>query len=480
MIAPKIFSFRWERRLSYRSFDLLPLTACLLVACAVSRPPGLHAQEQEERIQNRTHLVVSVPAPLGGANPQLLPTSEGEVGNVIRGGLTLGARYDDNAINVNGQRYGGYQYSASPTLTLQQTRPDTAWSLDYRGGLTIDQHALEATPSMQNTTFATADLQHTFGRRLLTELREDYVLTNDPFGYTSPSQAALSGTGQLNSLVAAPAATRTANISSGNITYQITHHSSVGFSGSYSTQRFRDVEGTPGVALSLIDTRTTTGRGFYAREISQRQKLGFEYQLQDLHFQGSAARTVDQTVFLFDEIALNSTMTLVLFAGPDCAHTHNNILMLGSNATTSVVPGVNDLWSPDGGAMFTWRGKHAALRLSGQRIVGDGSGFAGSMRATSGSAEVRKDFTSRWSASLGYSYSDGRLLEGPVNAANSRITFEQGSLILERRLAKDLTVRAQYARILQMSAGTPAALTTGNHNRVEVELVYQFTRPLGR
>ena len=394
----------------------------------------------------------------------------------------MGTLFDDNAISVNGQRYRGYQYSVLPALTLQQTRPDTAWSLDYRGGLTIEHNALEASPSIQNATSATADMQHTFDRRLLLELREDYVLTNDLFGYTSPSQslATLSGTGQLNSFVAAPAATRIANVSSGNLTYQLTHHSSIGFSGSYSTQRFRDVEAVPGVALSLIDTRTTTGRGFYAREISQRQKLGFEYQLQDLRFQGSVARTVDQTVFLFDEIALKTNMTLILFAGPDCAHTHNNILILGSSASTSVVPGINDLWSPAGGAMFTWRGKHAALRLSGQRVVTDGNGFAGAVRAASASAELRKDFTIRWSTSLGYTYSDRRLLEGLANAANSRLTLEQGSLILERRLSKDLSVRAQYARILQMSAGTVALLTTGNHNRVGVELVYQFTRPLGR
>jgi predicted porin len=120
------------------------------------------------------------------------------------------------------------------------------------------------------------------------------------------------------------------------------------------------------------------------------------------------------------------------------------------------------------------------LSVSGQRVVTDGGGSAGAIRATSASAEVRKDFTSRWSASLRYTYSDGWVLEGPANAANSNITLEQGGLIVERRFTKNLSFRAQYARIQQMSAGTPAPLTTGNHNRVGVELVYQFTRPLGR
>lgn len=127
--------------------------------------------------------------------------------------------------------------------------------------------------------------------------------------------------------------------------------------------------------------------------------------------------------------------------------------------------------------MFTWRGKHAALRVSGQRRVSDGSGFAGSVRETGGNAELRKDFTREWSASLGYSYSVDRLLAVPATIANAEITLQQGTVGLERRLSKDISVRAQYARVEQINSGTTALLTTGKHNRVEVVLMFQFTRP---
>jgi hypothetical protein len=482
MILSKIFSSGPETRLSYRSLTLLHWTIGLLLAWSAAQPSAMNAQEQESQIQARTSPIMGVPAPLGGTNPQLLPTSAGEIRNVLRGGLTVGALYDDNTIDVNGQRHAGYQYSVSPTISLQQTRPSTEWNLSYHGGLTVDHQSLEASPSMQNATAASADMQHTFGTRLLLELRDDYLFTNNPFGYTGESQslATLSGAGQLNSFVAAPAATRIANVSSGNLTYQLSQHSSLGFSGSFSTQRFRDVAAAPGVALSLIDTRTTTGRGFYALEIGPHEKIGAEYQLQDLRFQGSAARTVDHTVFLFDEIAFKTNVTLTLFAGPDCAHTHNNILVLGSTTSAAVLPLINDVWSPAGGATFAWRGKYVALSLSGQRVVTDGSGSTGAVRATSASAELRKDSTTRWSVSLGYIYSDERLLEGLANAASSGITVEQGTVVLERRIAQHVSVRGQYARIQQVSDGTPAPLTTGNHNRVGVEMVYQFTRPLGR
>jgi hypothetical protein len=412
----------------------------------------------------------------------LLPTSENEVRNLVRGGVIAGTLYDDNALTVKGQRFDEYQYSILPSLTLQQTRPHTVWSLDYRGGFTVDHKAQEASPAYQLATSTTADVQHIFARRLLLELRQDYLHTSNPFGYTGESQSvgAVSGAGQLNSFVAAPAATRTAEVSSGDLTYQLTQRSSMGFSGSYSMQRFRDVAAGPGATLSLIDTKTATGRGFYAIEISQQQKIGFEYQLQDLRFQGDAARTVDQTLFLFDEITLKTNMTLTLFAGPDDAHIHNNILQLASSGSTSIVPLINDVWSPAGGAMFTWRGRFAALELSGQRLITDGSGSIGTVRATSGSAELRKELTKHWNVSFGYRYSDGRLLVGSANADNSRITVQQGTFILERRLTERMVVRAQYARVQQLSSGAPAPLTTGNHNRVGVELAYEFARPLGR
>jgi len=316
----------------------------------------------------------------------------------------------------------------------------------------------------------------------LLDLREDYVLTNDPFGHIGPSQsmATLSGTGQLNSYAATPAATRITSISSGSLTDQLTRHSSMGISASYSTQRFRDAAtATPGAAQSLIDTRTLTGRGFYALEISRRQEIGVEYQLEDLHFRGDVARTTDQTLFLFDEIRLTTHVVLTLFAGPDRTHIHNNIFLQGSNTLLSVIPAVNDVWAPAGGAMFTCRGKHVALSLSGQRVVTDGGGSTGAMRASSAGAELRKNFAGRWNLTLGYSYSVGRLLES-LSSTNSGITVEQGSLVLERQLGRHLSARAQFVRTDQTSSGLPAPLTTGNHNRVGVDLVYLFTRPLGQ
>jgi hypothetical protein len=439
------------------------------------------AQEQEAGKETDTIAILSVPAPLGGTIPRLTPLSEREFRNVIRGDVTFGALYDDNAVTVNGQPFDGTQYFILPNIGLQQTRPRTVWDLDYRGGLTIDRKAPATSPSFDTAEAGAAAVQHLFGRRLLLELHQDYTMTNSTSTHTAPnvSPSTVTGPGQLNSYLALPAGSRTASVSFANLTYQLSRHSSFGVDGSYSMQRFRNVATSSGSALGLIDTRTTTGRTFYTLEVSRRQSIGVEYQIQDLHFQANQARTTDQTAFLFDEIKVKSNIQITVFAGPNFAHTHNNLLITGPQASPSVVPVIHDQWSYAGGAMFTCRGRRAALRLSGQRVVTDGGGALGAIRAISAGTDLEMMFGRRWSASLGYIYSDGRLLQGSTRSG-SRTTLQQGYGAVDRRLGEHLKARVQYAHIQQASGGTPAPLTTGNHNRVEGELIYQFARPLGR
>src|SRR5262245_30896857 len=123
----RIFSSGPETPLSYRRLRLA--AACMLVSLSAAQSLALCAQEQDKPANTHEISVTSVPAPLSGTSPQLLPTSQGEFHNMLRGGLTVGALYDDNAIIANTQG-SEYQYSISPSLALQQTRPKTDWSME--------------------------------------------------------------------------------------------------------------------------------------------------------------------------------------------------------------------------------------------------------------------------------------------------------------------------------------------------------------
>src|SRR5262249_40938752 len=152
--------------------------------------------------------------------------------------------------------------------------PSTTWDLNYAGGLTIGQDNPAVSDRTQNTNAVTGRLQHLFGPHTVLELRQDFLMTNNPFGQPSqgPTLASVSGSGQLNSAAAVPVATRTSFVSTGSLIHQLSRHASVGVSGSFSTLRFRDLPNISGSTVNLIDGRTITGRMFYAMDISPYQR----------------------------------------------------------------------------------------------------------------------------------------------------------------------------------------------------------------
>src|SRR5260370_42292906 len=160
-------------------------------------------------------------------------------------------------------------------MVLQQTRRRTTWDLNYTGGLTIAQHDPANNNGTQNTTSVAAKMHHLFGPHTLLELRQDFLMTNNPFGQAVQGQtvSAVSGTGQLNSSAGVPIATRTSFVTSRALTYQFSRHSSLGINGSFSCLRFRDLPKLSAVDVNLIDGRTATGRVFYVLDISVGQRL---------------------------------------------------------------------------------------------------------------------------------------------------------------------------------------------------------------
>jgi hypothetical protein len=440
---------------------------------AAGERSALSAQQSTQAPAGPAQLV-TVPPALSGSSPQLLPTTTPETRNEILGGLAVGAIYDDNVATIGGQRHDGYLYFVTPNFTLQQSRRKMTWDLTYAGGLTIGQDNPAVNGTIQNTA-VTGQVQRLFGAHTLLQLRQDFSMTNNPFGQPGQGQtlASVSGTGQLNSAAAVPVATRISFVSTGSLVHQLSRHASVGVDGGFSELRFRDLPNAA-AAASLIDGRTITGRMFYAVDISPNQRIGAEYQAQDLQFGAGAARTVDQTLFLFDEIHLSFNMTLTLFGGPGYAHIHNNILV-SSGGAPSVLPLLHDVWSPSGGASYTWRGKRLALRVSGSSMVTDGGGVTGAVRAITANGELRRDFTRRWTAGLGFTYSDGRLLEGSATT----ITTEQATFDVVHKLSQRISLNAQYARVQQLSHGV-IIYNSGNHNRASMSLMYQFAKPLGR
>ena len=442
------------------------------------KQPASADQPQTQALETSGQLIL--PPPLGGFSPRLTSDSEAapEKRNLLVGGIDINGLYTDNAFTQGSKAVSDYQYTVLPSIGLQSFSPDTDWLLHYGGGLTVDQR-MSWNNQLQHA--ANAYLRHNFTRHVVSEFRQDYSLTNDPFSQVGQSQSlpTISGPGQLSPFAMPQPITRISSISSANLTYQFSQHSAMGVSGSFSLQHFNDAVTNSGASGSLIDTADTAGRAFYLRQISARQTIGSECQLLDLRFDSGAARTVDQTLFLFDSFSLRQGMTLSLYAGPERTHTHN-VMILGPNLNTVVLPVLADNWSVAGGFMYSWQGRHTGFRLSGDREVSDGGGWSGAVRLNTASLELLRALNKRWTVTLDLSYSDGRTIGVPAKVGNSRITTEEGLIGFLYRVTRDLSLTAKYGRIQQPNAGLFSVALQPNHNQVQAGLTYRFQKALSQ
>lgn len=421
---------------------------------------------------------ISIPEPLGGFSQQLAsyPDTGRERANLLMGSIGVSALYMDTAFSPRVKSIHDFQFLVIPGIGWQSFSPRTQLLLNYAGGFVFDESAPR---NSQQTQGGAADLRHRFTQRLVSEIRQDYVFTNSPFTQAGVNQPlpVPAGPGELSSFALPSNATRIESISSASLTYQLSRHSGWGASGTFSSQKFRDVSVRSGVSGSLIDTQMAAGRTFFLTQVSAHHDIGMQYQLQDLKFAEGLARTADQTLFLFDGISFKSNMKLSLYAGPQFTHTHN-VLLLSPAFTGIIVPVLRDELSVAGGAAYTWQGNGAGFRLSGGRGVSDGGGFMGAVRLNTGTMELEKNIASHWKGTLQLVYSDGRLIGLPAKNASSRVTTGEGLLGLTRWLTPNVSVTGQYARIQQPRAGTLTARVPRSSNRAEVTLTYQFQKAL--
>jgi hypothetical protein len=468
------------RHLHSRSVVLslvLGLLSFWVSAAAQSNQQNPSAEKQQEAsAPDQDTNGVTLPAPLGGMIPPL--TSHGESAkermNLLTGSLGVSAFYTDNAFNSGGQSTDDYQYQISPGIELQSFGQHTQWMLNYAGGITIDQ---SAPGNSQQNHIGVAELAHRFTRRLAAEFRQDFSRSNNPFAKAGENLSIIAGPGQLSNFAVPAPVTRTSSISSANATYQLSQHSSMGFSGNISVLKFQDDEALAGAGGTLVNTTNIAGRAFYLRQTSVHQTIGAEYQVQELRFNGGLARALNQTIYFFDGIVLGHNMTLSLYAGPGRTYIHNVIIPL-PGLTAAVFPAASTQWTAVGGAVFAWRTGRNGFRLSADREITDGSAWAGAVRMMTAQAELAREFGARWTSHLSLTYSDGRLLAVPASLVDNRVTTDEGAVALAYRFTRNFSATANYAHIQQPHTGAFTGIIKGNYNQVQVGFVYQFQKAI--
>jgi hypothetical protein len=455
-------------------FALIILTAAALSA-AQDQP---QAGQSDGAVAPTEDLRAPAPALLGGDSGSLAFSSELERSNYIRGGITVGATYDDNAGNSDTTRIGDFSYSILPNIQLDQTRSRLHWVLGYFGGFTANQRLTTRNQGSHNLN---GFLQYRLSPHMDLRLSDSFL---DTTGLLQQFQNGL-GTpvtgpvNQPNQTLITPLAKNINNTGSADWSYQFSRDDMIGAGGTFYDAHFRDL---PAGSTALLDTSTRSGDAYWNHRFSPRNWTGITYKFQRLEVGSGTNLTRTHSILLSHTIYLRQHMTLSFFAGPEYSDIDTVIV------TANIVPPVISFatvsnsehqLSASGGASFGWQGSLTSVRLEASRKVSDGGGVLGAVVLNSVGGGVRRQLAMTTAMHLNAMYGHNRELGSftsgtPLNSAS-------GTLGLEQQMGEKLMLRLDYSRDYQ-TGSTASTTTVGsvNHNRGTISISYNFTRPMGR
>lgn len=436
-------------------------------APAVSAPVlGSSSEPEPEDIPIEEH-VVPVPAIVAGFAPALSFSSKTERSNILSGGITLGANYDDNALISSGSARGNWSYSVFPNIDIQKTTGRTRLDFAYSAGLTVNQELASQNQGSHN-------LDLSFLYRLSPHVN---FIVNDRFAKTSgifsqydstaePQNGPASGAGFSN--VPLPVANQLSNAANAQLGYQFSAEDALGFSGGYSFTNFSDA---PASTL-LLDNRSSQAAGFYTHRLTPRNWVGISYRFQRLTFGEGSGETNTHSVLLFHTFTLPSKLSISLFGGPEYTDSIPSTL-------TSPISGFVTQWSPSGGASVNFTGTKTAISVSFTHRTSDGAGYQGAVEATTIDAGLRRRLGPRWTVAAGGGYAKNDSITVVTGVPPSiRSAFINTGL--ERKFGEHLTVHAGYSHEFLKGQDIAFPDQVQHRNRVIFSLSYAFSRPLGR
>jgi hypothetical protein len=325
---------------------------------------GIDAQLPEE---DSSSTLPQMPPLLGGPKLSVALRSESERSNYLRGGINVGATYDDNALLTPQNELGNTSYSVFPNISLEQVRARAKWKFGYAAGLTVNQRLTNQNQGSHDLNFESL---FRLSPHVNLRVAEDFFLSSGVFAPVNGSGA---GSGVPNGSILTPLAQQRSNSTVVETNYHFALNDMVGAIGSFSDLHFSDV---PSGAASLSDTRTTSGSAYWLHGFG-RDWLGIDYHFQRVTFDASSSNSGGETrvhsILAVNTITLPNRFTLSAFLGPE--YSENQGLVVGGTTTTNFSD-----WSFSGGADLRWQKDHTSVALGYSRRISDGGGVLGVVR----------------------------------------------------------------------------------------------------
>lgn len=402
------------------------------------------------------------PAPLNDEGYSLAFASETPRTNYLRGGVSLGAAYDDNVLPSSGQAVSDVRYSIWPSLSLQQSRSRLGWSLSYSPGYTFHQHLGSINGVDQNVALG---FEYRLSPHVTLSVENSFQKTSDllnlPNQSVPPSESG--GVHGPGDVIVPPATARISNFSDAAITYQFGQNAMIGAKSTLSGLWYPDRANLSG----LFDSTATAALGFYAHRLSGRHYIGATYGFQRLSTHPGQGETQTQSTLLFYTLYLPPSLAVSLFAGPEHSDTR------AGASLTSVLN-----WSPAAGGSLAWRKEHSSFVARYARRIGDGGGLSGAVLSNQADVYVRWQFARTMTTGLGASYSTNSVLLQPMLGVGGHSW--SGTASLQRPLGNNLGLQMGYTHLHQNYSSVSAISKAPDRNTAWISISYQFERPLGR
>jgi hypothetical protein len=408
--------------------------------------------------------VPQIPALLGGKGISSAFLSEMERSNYLRGGVNVGATYDDNPLLAPTGQSSNTSESIFPNLKIEQSTSRMRWSLGYAGGLTVNQNITSQNQGSHNLNF---DSQFRLSPHVNLRVAENFALTTGFFD--SGNGGGVIGSGGPNASLITPLATQRSNITTVETNYHFALNDVVGASGSFYDLHYTNVPSNLPAGTQLTDSQTATASAFWLHRLFRGNWGGASYAFERLTFSPGGGETRVHSFFVVDTVNLSKRLTLTGFVGPQYSKNQGGGIAATQSTNLSVAAGV------DGG----WQDVRASVSAGYSRSISDGGGILGAVLLQNVHASFRRELVPGWAATVTAIHGTNQSIGVTSSSNASSINLTSAGVSLERNVGKSVGFRLGYSHDFQQQFGSPVQTFNASKNRFFVTLSYQWAKPLG-
>jgi hypothetical protein len=433
-------------------------------AGALSALAGMQPEGAEDTSSN----LPQIPSFLGGTGISSAFLPELERSNYLRGGVNVGAAYDDNPQLVSDGATSNTSVSIFPNISIEESSSRIRWKLGYAGGLTINQSLTNENQDSQNLNF---DSQYRLSPHVNLRVAESFSSTTGFFDGGSGPEV-ITGPGGPNASLLAPLATQRSSITTVETNYHFALNDLIGASGSFYDSHFSN----PGEAqptIPLTNSQTASASAFWLHRIVRGDWGGVSYRFDRITFNLGGGESLVHSFFAVNTLNLSNRFTFTGFVGPQ--YSDNQGLVPGAS-----LPSQTTGWSVAGGVEGGWKNQRTSVSGGYSRSISDGGGVLGTVRLQNIHANFRRELAPGWAAAINVTRGTNQSLIVPTVTSANSINLTEAGILLERNIGKSIGFRMGYAHDFQDQLfATPTPTLNAQKNRFFVTLSYQWAKPLG-